>query len=386
MKTIVELLESVSKKEKLNIEQDALYAIGKAAQGSLRDALSILDQLSALSDGGGIASEDVVSMLGLVETELLFELTDAVGQKNCVLGLEVLEKVIDKGKDIKQLSRDIIEHFRHLMVIKAGGKALGRLVDYPAAVKDMLLSQCQKFTLKEILAAIDTFVEAQETARITESARMPLEVALAKLTYRGEDALPVDKAPAQPADRGPVPAAKKTDVFSSTYVPRENKGDADVSGSREVPEAKAEEVSTTREDMVKDTGVLVDENTAGVEEGQAIIFELHRVRHAWDALTHAVSREKMSVATYLQEGVPFEINGKTLTVGFPAHCRFQKEALEDSRNIQLVERIFSEKFKTGVTIKYKIVEDCEPRSESQDVKDVLETFQGKVVSRWHDES
>ena len=63
------------------IDQDALYAIGKSAQGSLRDALSILDQLSALS-ADGIGSDDVFSMLGLVETQLLFELVDALSQKN----------------------------------------------------------------------------------------------------------------------------------------------------------------------------------------------------------------------------------------------------------------------------------------------------------------
>lgn len=393
MKTIVELLSSVSKKEKLKVDQEALYAIGKAAQGSLRDALSILDQLSALSDAGGIGSEDVFSMLGLVETQLLFELTDAIGQKNCVLGLEVLEKIIDKGKDIKQLSRDIIEHFRHLMVIKAGGKSLGRLVDYPGVLKDMLLVQCQNFTLKEILIAIDTFIEAQETARITESARMPIEVALAKLTYRGEDAGMINEASAQPIVQSSVPAAKKAGAFSSPNVLRDIKGHVDISGSREAPEAKAADVSKAQGPVmaclpvgrVQDRDVSVAGEIGLVEEEPTIIFDLHRIRHAWDALTHAVSREKMSVATYLQEGVPVELTGKTLTVGFPLHCRFQKEALEDKHNVQLVERIFSEKLKTSVIVTYKMVEDCEPRPETKNVKDVLETFQGKVVSRWHKE-
>ncbi|MCK5082236.1 MAG: DNA polymerase III subunit gamma/tau, partial [Candidatus Omnitrophica bacterium] len=112
MNIIIDTLSKVSKKEKFKIDQEALYAIGKAAQGSLRDALSILDQLSALSEKG-IVSSDVFSMLGLVETQFLFELTDALCEKNCSLCLQTLEKIIDKGKDIKQLSRDITEHFRH---------------------------------------------------------------------------------------------------------------------------------------------------------------------------------------------------------------------------------------------------------------------------------
>ena len=92
VETIVATMAAISKKEKFKIDQDALYAIAKAAQGSLRDALSILDQLSALSDEG-IEAKNVFSMLGMVETQFLFDLTGALAQKNCPLALEILEKL-----------------------------------------------------------------------------------------------------------------------------------------------------------------------------------------------------------------------------------------------------------------------------------------------------
>ena len=163
VETIVATMAAISKKEKFKIGQDALYAIAKAAQGSLRDALSILDQLSALSDEG-IEAKDVFSMLGMVETQFLFDLTGALAQKDCPLALEILEKIIDQGKDIKQLNKDLIEHFRNLMVVKIGGKTLGKLIDYPAAIKDMCLTQSAQFTLKDILKAIDTLIETQDIA------------------------------------------------------------------------------------------------------------------------------------------------------------------------------------------------------------------------------
>ena len=210
VETIVATMAAISKKEKFKIDQDALYTIAKAAQGSLRDALSILDQLSALSDEG-IEAKDVFSMLGMVETQFLFDLTGALAQKNCSLALEVLERIIDQGKDIKQLNKDLIEHCRNLMVVKIGGKALGKLIDYPAAVKDMYLNQCAQFTLKDILKAIDILIETQDIAGITESARMPLEVAFAKLTYTGEAFLapPVAAASAPARQVGPPPAPEK---------------------------------------------------------------------------------------------------------------------------------------------------------------------------------
>ena len=394
MKMIVDTLSAISKKEKFKIDQEALYAIGKAAQGSLRDALSILDQLSALSEKG-IVSSDVFSMLGLVETQLLFELADALSQKNCSLCLRVLEKVIDKGKDIKQLSRDITEHFRHLMIIKVGGKSLGKLVDYPVAIKETLLIQCQKFTLKEILTAIDVFIEAQETARVIESIRMPLEVAFAKLTYQGESANVERTASLNPLIQDAGQKGENARGFSPSNVLRDKKGQVDISGSgksfdddkKETPKTEEEQEQPLglEEDAAEDLDALAAQELGQVEEAEEVILDLNKIQKTWDALTHGVSRERMSIATYLQSGVPYGLDEKVLTVGFPPECRFQKETLEDAHNVKFVERVFSDKLKTPVIIKYILVEDCNPQEETENVKEVLDTFEGEVVNRWHDE-
>jgi len=384
IKTIVEYLEEISKKEKFKIDQDALYAIGKSAQGSLRDGLSILDQLSALSEDG-IGSGDVFSMLGLVETQLLFDLVDALSQKNCTQSLMVLETIIDKGKDIKQLSKDITEHFRHLMIIKVGGKSLGRLVDYPIAIKEMLLVQCQQFTLKEILAAIDTFIESQETARITESVRMPLEVAFAKLTYQEEAQRAVNNA----LTSKPIPPPNRIEDKARSLTPaavlRDKKGQVDLSGSEKFSEDIEEESPELEEDIAGDMDKLVTQELGHVDESESDPLDLAKIKKVWDVLTHEISREKMSVATYLQEGAPYEVKDTALTIAFPDRCRFQKEALEDSQNIEIVERIFSGTLKTTVIVRYTIAEEFAPQEEAENVKEALDAFDGKVVSRWHED-
>ena len=187
LNTIIPFLETICKQEKLKIDEDALCSIAKAAKGGLRDALSILDQVSALCEKKILAS-DVSSMLGLVDADLLFELVDALGDMDCVSALSFLENLIDKGKDIKQLTKDLTEHYRNLMIIKVGNTSLGKLIDYPSAVKTNFLVQSEKFTLKKIINTIDMFIQSQEMARVTESHRMALEVAFAKLTYQGESA------------------------------------------------------------------------------------------------------------------------------------------------------------------------------------------------------
>jgi DNA polymerase-3 subunit gamma/tau len=415
---IVNAMAAISRSENWEVEPDALYAIAKAADGSLRDALSILDQLGALS-GEGVKAGDVFAMLGLVETDLLFELTEALGSKDCSNALEVLAKIMDKGKDVRQLNKDMIEHFRNLMVIKVGGKALGRLVDYPVAIKEMYLAQCQRFSLKEILEAIDILIDAQETARITETNRTPLEVAFAKITYRLEflggrtsSALGghADTKVTLSAEQGSLPTVsmpteepRQAAGSSSAAILKNNKGEVVISSddvAEAMPEVSGADVLGGTQTLANSPlphlcnkegarGSSLSAETVRIKEhGDPVrvdALDIEKIKRCWDTLTHAVSREKMSVATYLQEGSPIVFKDSKLVVGFPKKCAFQREALEDKGNIQIVERIFSEKLGVAVIVRYEIVDAYEPQEEETLVKKTLETFQGKVVSRWHNE-
>lgn len=375
---IVSGLKDVSRKEKYKIDENALFSIAKAAQGSLRDALSILDQLSALSNDG-IREEDVYSMLGLVEVQLLFDLVDEIAAKNCANALKILDEIINKGKDIKQLVKDLTEHFRNLMVINIGGKTLGKLVDYPVNVKELILDQSQRFSLQEILAAIDTLIETQETSRITESVRMPLEVALARLTYDGTALVtpPVKKdIPAQ--NNAPVKPQAGTESkprIDPVQVLKSNKGSMDFSikPAQPVPDeapAKEETLSAAQPPVLN---VLSPEK------------DLDHIQKVWDILTSAVSKEKMSVATYLQEGMPSRIKGDCLYIGFPPHCGFQKEVLEGKENTLLIERIFSDRLKAKVVIRFEFIEEVKEAAVDPKVQSALDAFNGKVVNRWHNE-
>ncbi len=369
VKVTVDTLAQICQKEKLLVAQEALYAIARAAQGSLRDALSILDQISALSDRE-IKNDDVCSMLGLVELEYLFNLVEAIANKDCSSALKVLDDIIDKGKDIKQLGRDLLEHFRNLMVVKTGGKSLGRLIDYPVNVKEMYLVQSGKLGLNEIIRAIDLIIEAQETSRITESLRIPLEIALAKLTYTGagvKESKPVSFA-------APVEKTKsKVEPLKPAFPEKVSMGIlGNEKGSVSIEPNETERLEVPMESVLGPSGV-----------------DLETIKKSWEAITYAVSREKMSLATYLQEGAPCELKGDKLTVGFAKEFEFHKETLEQKDYIFLVERILTEKLKTKILLRYKIIDDpssnAAPKEEEPFVKNALDTFKGKIVSQWHKE-
>ncbi len=351
VKTIVELLADICHKEKLHVEEDALFAIAKAAQGSFRDALSVLDQLSALGEKNVVA-KDVYSMLGLVEVEYLFKLVDALGKKECAQALDVLEKIIDQGKDTKQLTMDVTEHFRNLMIVKIGGPALGKMVEATAAIKDRLSVQAQLFTVKDILRAIDIFMGAQDTARITEQERLPLELACAKFSYDEKKiVVPENSLPATP----PV-------VEKSNPVPVK-------------PSVKIQ-AKIADDDRLPESVVAPAKITTAVT--------INSIKEVWETLTYAVSKEKMSLGHYLQDAMPVSFTAPKLVIGFSKDHALQKETLESSSNRKIVETIFSDKLKAPVLLQYNIVDDYVPEDEHDPkVNAVLNAFKGKVVSKWH---
>ncbi len=381
-KLIVDYLIQIGKREHLDIEQAALYSIAKASAGSFRDALGILDQVSALSDRT-IKGEDVISMLGIVELDLLFELAESLSQKNCTKALEIFESIIDKGKDVKQLSKDLIEHFRNLMIIKIGGRSLGKLLDYPVDTKERYLKQSGNFTLPEILYALDLLIESQELVRLTESIRIPLEIAFAKLTMGkplAKEGQPNLSSPAIIKSETPLPTVKQARALSpaAKFIPTEilknQKGEVNISPlgpgkeNDEAAQAVSEEVNT--------------------KEVMPVELDLEKIKRSWDALTYAVSRQKMSLATYLQEGFPLEYKEHRLTIGFSQEFQFHKESLEQNEYILLVERILSDKLKTNIVIRYQVIAQEQPPGEKHIeeeplIKSTLETFKGKIISKWH---
>ncbi|MFH1360739.1 MAG: DNA polymerase III subunit gamma/tau [Candidatus Omnitrophota bacterium] len=370
MDGITKSLVDICKSEKFKVDENALQAIAKAASGSLRDALSILDQLSALSSRA-IKADDVFSMLGMVEVDLLFALADALGDKDCAKALDIFDQILTKGKDVRQLAKDLIEHFRNLMIVKIGGKALGRLIEYPVAIKEQLLVQCEKFDLKEILKAIDTLIEAQEMSRIMDSLQIPLEVAFAKLAYRPEAS----------NDKEPQTIKTENQQPDNANNFKKNKPSASVieilSNQKGHVNFGIEKTDASAEDSEEQAQTLNEEIDFPGE------LSIEAVKKSWDAVTHAISLKKMSVATFLQEGAPYAICKNTITISFSKEAAFHKETLEERDKISLIEKAFSETLKRNVRVKLKIVDDHKPPEDEPNIKAALDTFKGKVVNKWH---
>jgi len=141
-KTIREHFAAVCREIGVEADDDALALIATNADGSVRDGLSLLDR--CVSAGGKITRDDVLFLLGMAGPESYVKITDAVLSKNSAAALTILAELLAEGKEVMQFTRDWVEHFRNLMIIKYTGnpeevlnissEGIGRLRQQSAAI------------------------------------------------------------------------------------------------------------------------------------------------------------------------------------------------------------------------------------------------------------
>jgi len=190
----------VCRAEGAEIEDAALDLIARNANGGWRDALSLLEQVLAFSDGR-VTARDVYTVLGTVEADTLHTLADRILAADGAEVFRVLEELICEGKDTRQLLRDLTTHYRNLMLAAAGSPPAG-----DPAEAEQIQAQARQYGQARLLAAIEALAQADREARWSEQPRLLLELAVVRLMHPREAAAPLQK-PAPPARTSPVASA-----------------------------------------------------------------------------------------------------------------------------------------------------------------------------------
>jgi len=198
---IADRLRYVAQEMKLEAEDDALALIALQADGGMRDALSILDQCSALGGEQGITAERVQQILGLVGREWIWKLTKALAVQDSQTVLRIVAELLRDGKDLKQILGELALHMRSLMIYKAAG-ALDNMDLYEEQEK-VLREQTAVFSQERIMAVIHRLHEAMNEMRWSPQPRITVEVALLSLCHAAE-VQPAAAAAPQAAESGRI--------------------------------------------------------------------------------------------------------------------------------------------------------------------------------------
>ncbi len=188
VEAVAEHLERIAKDEGMSLTSEAAHAIARQTEGSVRDALSLLDQASVL--GAGEIGEDIVlSLIGSGRSDVQYALGDAVAVGDAKGVFELVSRLVQEGQDLGHVTNEVLSHFRNLLLVKT---APGQhdLLDATDEEAERLTTQAAKYSVAELGRVIALLIAAQTDMRWTTSPRLSLELALIRATIPETDAAP----------------------------------------------------------------------------------------------------------------------------------------------------------------------------------------------------
>lgn len=297
-------------------ERGALRLIARAGQGSMRDALSILD-LCLTYGGTAVREEDVREILGETSSESMRRLFRAIAQRDIQSILDITRDASDRGKDMGELCQEIGQYSRDMILLRSGAKAsdIGR----PQDEVDSMLSIARTFPTPLLIAVLDAVSKAAVTVKNQDDPRLVLEVSLLGL-FMGEDALPKGIFPGNTPARADVsqpsqPAPEKDEPRPALPETRP----AQAPSGAAPPEAPAL--------MADPVDSLSDEELS------------EAVKAAWPRLLETLFKSRrVKVHAYLVQASPSRVEGgKTLVLTYPKGYATHMEQIMVPANKKVVE-------------------------------------------------
>ena len=296
---LVRLLRRVADGEGIEVPDQALALIARGARGSFRDAVSTLDQLASATEKD-ITVQAVLQLLGAVEEEALFRLCDLVVDRDTAGALTFIEELAEQGQDLGRLVVDLLEHLRHVMLVQHMGE-VPETLPVTQETRERLRAQANQLGEATVIRLVDLLAVAVEDMRQGGDPRLPLELALVKVTRPGADLSRESLAYRleQLELRGHVPSGP---VQVSDTVTEESQGRDETAPASAPPS-----------------------------------LELEQLQEAWQrTILPAVAERSIPAASVLGEAHPADLAGDTLTVEFPASATFHRQLAEEPKNATLL--------------------------------------------------
>jgi DNA polymerase-3 subunit gamma/tau len=334
-------LSEIASKEKVTIDQAALFAIARGAEGALRDAESTLDQLISFC-GDNIQEEDVLSMFGLAAQGQLLALARSILDGEIEPALRQLNTLAVNGKDLGRLLSDLLNHFRNLLIFQVSGGDKDMLevseAEGAALVEQSKLAGSDAFTrVLEILS------DAEMRLRDVSSKKILLEVAILK-AIEARRAVSLDSVLQQlqtlrdHAEAAPTPA-------KAVSAPKNVRSAMVMSEPEPSP-------------ATPPTTILREESPAPASSTPAPTGDLSAL---WSALLEAVGRASPFTRTYLLEAHPVSLARNLLTIGFDPEFEDHLPLVDNSRNHALLQTKLAELGHPNTQIKFIKADAPSPR-------------------------
>lgn len=294
IREITSRLQDISVANEIEIDPEALAVIARRANGGLRDALSILDQVYSYQ-GNKINKEDVFDILGLVEDTFIAELIDAVIARETATIISMLSTAINQGKEGQQIARETVLYLRDLLLFDILGD--GELLNTSEAGQEILKAQKKKVKAEKLLIALREMMDTADRLRFSEANRYQLELAFLEM--------------------GQI-------LASDSHV--------------------------QQSPVKKEPAVSIHESNAGTrkEDAKGIL---------WKKILSAVKEKRVPTHALLAQGKFLGNKEGTLYIGYKKGYKFHKERMEEKANKEILESAVQEVMGHEMQIQFIFLED-----------------------------
>ena len=181
-KIVADRLRMIAGEEKIEIPEAGLMLLARAGEGSMRDSLSAFDQVRAFA-GDAIVVEDVVTVLGLVGRDLVFDMVEAVASEDAPAAFALVERAIERGYDLRLLCRELARATRDLLILSVDPKRASDPDVAADAERERLAAMSGQWSREDLLRAFDLLTKAEQEIRVSDQPRYNLEMALLRLMH-----------------------------------------------------------------------------------------------------------------------------------------------------------------------------------------------------------
>jgi DNA polymerase III subunit gamma/tau len=331
-------LRTIAGAEGIDVSDRALLLIARQGEGSMRDAQSLLDQVVAYAGGQKVTDQTVREVLGVSDRAAVLELAGAVLARDAAGALARLDALYRGGSDLRQLARDLLDHFRHLLLAKVAGPDAVRAELTPEEVEEVTRRVADR-TADELQALVGVLVRGEEELARAPAPRLSFEVTLirmsrvAELRPLGEILADLESLGARlggdgggapgggrgagggpSGGRAPSPRAPEAPSRPAPRTPTRRGGEA---GGAAAPDGRPSEAPPRRADVP----------TAPADHAPAPgLLTLD----AWAAAVRFVADRKPALGAILEEALLLEAGPDRLAIGIAGGNPFHEDALAEA--------------------------------------------------------
>jgi DNA polymerase III subunit gamma/tau len=361
LQDLVAKLRLIADAERIEVPDQALALVARSARGAYRDAESTLDQLASAT-ANEITVQAALELLGTVEEEALLRLCDLVIDRDTAGALTYVEELSAHGHDLGRLVLELLEHLRSVMLVQHTGDVPEAAVSSDET-RERIAAQARQLGEPTVLRLIDLLAVAVDDMRQGGDPRLPLELALVKVTRPD-------------ADLSRESIAFRLERLEQGQVPPGQPGSD--------PRSSPERTSAAASALPEPAPAPAPPPQAAEAEGPAL--ELEQLQEAWarTVLPAVEERGGIPTASLLREAHPAELSGDTLTLEFPPSAQFHLDLARDPTNATLLADALYDVTGRRLAVAFELGEDVavpvepeQPAGEDRILELLKETFDAR---------